>query len=114
MKFVQSLYSKTDFVFWPSFIAFPLDEIGTLAIQIFDELQSRQTETVTKILFDDRLTQFLDEGSDLPTYLSFLKAVDDDHDRLMLELRRFGHGVVWPKRMQEKLESLDRKSVVTG
>lgn len=106
VDFVKSKYGGIDFSFWPSFVAFSIENVSELAAVIYDDLVLQGGRTAVQMLFDASLVKFLTSTAGRSIFLWFIDDVKNTHDRLMMQLHRFGDFASWPRKLANALEQL--------
>jgi hypothetical protein len=94
------------FTFWPSLIAFSLEHIFTLALELFTEIKRRKPQLLNLILFDPALATFLTRAGSDVVFARFLSGLARDQAQLNMELRRFPPILFWPKELEVALKQL--------
>jgi len=104
--YVAAAYPAMYFAFWPCLIAFPLENIFGLALELFIEIKKGKPQLLNLILFDPALASYLTRpGSDM-VFARFLSGLARDQAQLYLELRRFPPMLVWPKELDAAFKQL--------
>jgi hypothetical protein len=105
VAFMKNLYPSIHFEFWPSLIAFPLENITGIALSIFTAIQQKNASFLKPLLFDENLAGILcGEGEEI--FLSLLRQLQSDKGQLEFELRRFNFGPSWPKELADALKKV--------
>lgn len=106
--FMRTRYPDIDFSFWPSLIAFDLKNLAPLVAELFASLEEGLTgPLVSTTLLDDPLFVIsLDENMLSALFLQCLRALDDDHEQWMLEMRRAPFFAPWPRELSDALRAL--------
>jgi hypothetical protein len=107
-QFMKENYPATDFSFWPSLIAFDLRYIMGIAGELFSDFESGSAEPLAHVLLHPTEAKLL-AGSGREIYLRFLRGLQEQHERLMLELHRFPGYVYWLNNLQEAFKALPRE-----
>ena len=78
--------------------------MADLAAVLWDHVDRLGSEHLKQFLFDAELGQFLGAPKGRSLFVQFIKAIENDHDRLMMELNRFSGMFTWPKRLANAVE----------
>jgi hypothetical protein len=105
VAFMKKHYPNIDFSFWASLVAFPLENVAQLAMKLLAAVNERNVAVLKEVLFEEHLAPFLvKDGNEI--FLKLLRQLDNDRNRLLMELRRFHFGTSWPKEIAQGLEGL--------
>lgn len=103
--FMKKYHTGIEFGFWPSLIAFPLQNISRLALRLLTAIKGRNLEALQEVLFEEGLGQFLiNDGGVI--FLRLLRQLENDRARLLMELHQFHFGTPWPKEITAGLKAL--------
>ena len=105
-KFVSTKYPGITFYFRPSLIAFQLSNVGDLAAEIYEYVDRRIADTLQQVLLDSGLAHLLTVPEGRQSFLRFVKGLQEERDRLLLELRQFPGLFAWPKQLQNAINAL--------
>jgi hypothetical protein len=93
--YISNTYPGLTFVFYPSLIAYPLENIGELALAIYTEIKTGKFQLLNLILFDPSLSGFLKKpGSDL-AFARMMSNLVSDSSQLHMQLYHFPPTVQW-------------------
>jgi hypothetical protein len=106
VAFMKKYYAGVDFTFWPSLIAFPLENVAQLALKLLAAITGRNPEVLKDVLFEENLAPFLVNDNGV-IFLKLLRQLDNSRNTLQMELRRFHFGTAWPKAIAEGIAGLD-------
>jgi hypothetical protein len=99
-SYVAQHYPGLSFNFWPSLVAFSLDPVMKLALELYREITQGKAQLFQMVLFDAALTSFLFKTGGERIFVKFLKGLASNHGQLFLEQRRFHPEVNWPKELK--------------
>lgn len=104
--YVAERYPDTDFIFWPSLIAFSFAAIMPLALRVYKELLAGQSEFLKLLVFDRELAALLTNRPGGPAvYGKFLAGLAGDRLELFNQQHRFPPMDEWPKELKELMRS---------
>lgn len=103
-KYMQAKYAGVNFAYHADFIAFDLGYVAEMASEVFSRLQS--VEQLTPMVWDPLEARIFASDLGRLSYLQFLKAVQEAHATLSMELNRFPSYTHWPKPLQEAMNAL--------
>ena len=106
-NYATRTYPGVDFQFWTSFIAFSLEAVGEIATLFLREIDTGIFTTLNQVLLDESLPGYLVKPNGRPIYLRFLAGIEEDHDKLTLQLNQFDFAT-WPSKLREAIESLNK------
>jgi hypothetical protein len=81
-QFVQQVYVDTAFDFRPSFTAYPLAPIHSLATTLFREIKQGKAQLLKLILFDPSLAPALTKPGSINVFADFLNAISRAHGQM--------------------------------
>jgi hypothetical protein len=103
---MAAAYPGLYFAFWPSLIAFSLEHIFDLALELFTQTKKAKSQFLELVLFDHALVRFLTRpGSDV-VFSGFLRGLATEQSKLYLQMRRFAPMLDWPKELAEAFKQL--------
>jgi hypothetical protein len=106
--FIKRQYPDVAFGFWPSLIAFPLENISSLSLNLVSAIRRNDQELLRPVLFDPSLVSFLTEDRGA-TFAKLLQGLQQDRGRLQWELRMLPDGTVWPKEVAEAIANVGKR-----
>jgi hypothetical protein len=107
--YLAKMNPEMSFYFWPSFIAFPLKHVYSLASALFSEIKKGKRQLLKEIFFDESLASFIAKpGGDL-AFLRFLDGLAQEQVGLFMEQRRFPPMLFWPKEIDSGLKEFRQR-----
>jgi hypothetical protein len=105
VAFMKKLYPIVDFRFGPDLIAFPLESISHLAVELLAAMKRKDLDALKPILFDANLATFLtrDGGT---VFLKLLGGLDKAREELQWALRTVPFGTNWPQEISDAMNTL--------
>lgn len=98
-------YAEMDFRFWPSLIAFPLDNISTLSMKLLSAIKSKDREFLQSLLIEPDLAEYL--MSDELLLARLLRGLQTDRERLQMQFGKWDFGISWPKGIKDLFRRLE-------
>ena len=110
-KYLSTALPNISFTFWPTLIAFSLENIRPLTLRLFDEITKRKVDTLKLIFVDPVLASFwVQPGSSL-AFARFIGRIAHDQSVMYLQNRRMSPMVYWPKEFQDALKAARKKTI---
>ena len=105
VAFMKKLYPTIDFQFGPDLIAFPLEGVSSLAVELLAAMKQKDLDALKPILFDSNLATFLakDNGT---VFLKLLGGLDKAREELQWALRTVPFGTNWPQEISYAMNLL--------
>jgi hypothetical protein len=102
--YIAAAYPGINFYFRPSLIAFPLEHIHAISLEIYDAIKTDRSHLLEQILFDPALVAFLKGAGRDAAFLNCLRDIESEHGRLFLAMRRFRSMLPWPAELDVALK----------
>jgi hypothetical protein len=107
--YVTKTYPDMYFTFWPSLIAFPLENIIGLASELLTEIRKGKPHILSMIYFDPALVSvLLKPGGDM-VFARSLGNLVSDSAQLHIQLHHFPPMVFWPPELDQAMKDSRKK-----
>ncbi len=106
--YMKKAYPTIDFGFWPSLIAFPIENVMSLGATLLTGIKQKNSVFLKSTLFDENLAPILQRDSGQGVFARFIQQLDNSKHQLSLELRKLPLPTFWPKEIAEALKALNQ------
>ncbi len=109
-KYLSTALPNVSFAFWPTLIAFSLENIKPLTLRLFDEITKKKVDTLKLIFVDPVLAGFWTQPGSNLAFARFIGGLASDQSSIYLQNRRMPPMVYWPKEFQDVLKAARKKT----